>query len=238
MIFMRKLLLLPIFVLVLAGCQPATTNVSQETTNDNQPTKIILNNDQVNNQQSSPQQNNAFSDQQEPMLADESTKDFSGITQAVFHTNKGDITVELYQDDSPQTVANFAKLASEGFYDNTKFHRVIADFMIQGGDPLSKDDGKKAMWGTGGPGYTFADEINNHKLVKGSLAMANAGANTNGSQFFVVTTESTPWLDGKHTNFGQVVEGMDVVMDIGSVATDGQDRPIEPVIIESVELIE
>ena len=127
-------------------------------------------------------------------------------------------------------------LAQKGFYDGTKFHRVIADFMIQGGDPNSKDDD----WsndGMGGPGYKFKDEINTHKLVKGSLAMANSGPNTNGSQFFIVTAPATNWLDGRHTNFGSVVEGMDVVLKIEAVKVNENDHPIEDVVINSIELI-
>ena len=156
--------------------------------------------------------------------------------KATLVTNMGSLTVELFNQDSPKTVENFAKLAQSGFYDNTKFHRVIKDFMIQAGDPLSKDDSQSNLWGTGGPGYTFVDEINNRKLVRGSLAMANAGPNTNGSQFFIVTTEATPWLDGKHTNFGQVISGMDVIDKIESLATDSRDRPLEAVIIQKIEL--
>ena len=125
------------------------------------------------------------------------------MTSATLHTNRGAIDLELYPDDAPKTVENFAKLARDGFYDGVIFHRVIPDFMIQGGDPTGT--------GRGGPGYTFEDEINEHKIVRGALAMANAGPNTNGSQFFIVTTEEAPWLDGKHTVFGRVVEGMDVV---------------------------
>jgi cyclophilin family peptidyl-prolyl cis-trans isomerase len=159
-------------------------------------------------------------------------------TLADIKTNLGTIRVKLYSGDSPKTVENFIKLASQGFYDGTKFHRVIKDFMIQGGDPLSKDDTKKEYWGTGGPGYQFADEINNHKLVKGSLAMANAGPDTNGSQFFIVTAQSTPWLDGKHTNFGEVVGGMDVVEKIGNVATGENDRPQDKVVVESVTVVQ
>ncbi|MDX9893096.1 MAG: peptidylprolyl isomerase [Patescibacteria group bacterium] len=158
------------------------------------------------------------------------------ITKAVIKTNLGNITVEFYNQDAVQTVANFVKLAQAGFYDGTKFHRVIKDFMIQGGDPLSKDDSQKNRWGTGGPGYVFNDEINNHQLVRGSLAMANAGANTNGSQFFIVTAPATAWLDGHHTNFGQVISGMDVVDKIENSQTDSNDRPVEDVIIESIEL--
>lgn len=147
---------------------------------------------------------------------------------AIIQTSKGDITVEFYGDESPVTVNNFLNLAERRFYDGVIFHRVIKDFMIQGGDP----DGM----GTGGPGYTFPDEFNDHKLVRGSLAMANAGPDTNGSQFFIVTAESTPWLDGKHTNFGKVVDGMDVVDAIASVETAFGDKPVEDVLIESVEL--
>lgn len=160
----------------------------------------------------------------------------SQYNQAILKTNFGDIKIEFYNDLSPLTVNNFLNLAEQGFYDQTKFHRVIPDFMIQGGDPNSKDDD----WsddGRGGPGYKFADEINTEKLIKGSLAMANSGANTNGSQFFIVTKEATPWLDGLHTNFGKVIEGLDVVEKIESVNTNENDHPTEDVIIESIELI-
>ena len=149
-------------------------------------------------------------------------------TTATIETSMGTIELELFADDAPETVANFAKLAGEGFYDGLIFHRVIPDFMIQGGCPEGT--------GTGGPGYKFDDEINQHRIVKGTLAMANAGPNTNGSQFFIVTAEATPWLDGKHTVFGQVTAGMDVVDKIQNVATDGQDKPLEDVTMESVEL--
>ncbi len=158
------------------------------------------------------------------------------MTQAVIKTNFGDITVKFYNEDAPKTVENFVKLSKEGFYNGTKFHRVIKDFMIQGGDPLSKNEALQARWGTGGPGYSFEDEFSTRKLVKGSLAMANSGPNTNGSQFFIVTAEATPWLDGRHTNFGEVVEGMEVVLQIDKVATEGPDRPVEDVVIESIEL--
>jgi peptidyl-prolyl cis-trans isomerase B (cyclophilin B) len=150
------------------------------------------------------------------------------MTNATMHTNRGAIVVELFDTDAPKTVANFVKLADDGFYDGVIFHRVIPDFMIQGGDPTGT--------GTGGPGYTFEDEINEHRVARGALAMANAGPDTNGSQFFVVTTEAAPWLDGKHTVFGQVTEGMDVVDAISAVETDANDKPREPVTIERVEL--
>jgi len=157
--------------------------------------------------------------------------------KAVLHTNLGDITVAFYADESPRTVNNFMNLAKNGEYDGTKFHRVIKDFMIQGGDLLSKDDSKEAMWGTGGPDYRFADEFNDEPLVRGSLAMANAGPNTNGSQFFIVTAPETPWLNGKHTNFGRVLQGMNVVDAIENTPTGAQDRPMTPVVLESIELI-
>jgi len=161
----------------------------------------------------------------------------SGVSQAVLKTNLGDIAVGFYGQDSPLTVNNFLNLAKKGFYNGTKFHRVIKNFMIQGGDPLSKDD-NWADDGTGGPGYQFQDEINSHKLVQGSLAMANSGVNTNGSQFFIVTAESTPWLDGKHTNFGYVVSGMDIIEKIEAGKVNENDHPLEDAIIESIEFIE
>ncbi len=155
----------------------------------------------------------------------------TGPMIVIMETTMGDITLKLYDEDAPKTVANFLKLAKEGFYDGVRFHRVIKDFMIQSGDPLSKDDSRQAMWGTGGPGYTFPDEFNAHKLVKGSLAMANSGPNTNGSQFFIVTKAATPWLDGAHTNFGEVIAGMDIVMRIQSTPTLPGDVPRTPITI-------
>jgi cyclophilin family peptidyl-prolyl cis-trans isomerase len=147
---------------------------------------------------------------------------------ATLHTNHGAIAIELFDEDAPKTVENFLKLARDGFYDGVVFHRVIPDFMIQGGDPSGT--------GMGGPGYTFEDEFNDHKIERGALAMANAGPNTNGSQFFVVTTEAAPWLDGKHTVFGRVTDGMDAVDSISATDRDAQDKPREPVVIERVEL--
>lgn len=150
-------------------------------------------------------------------------------------TNKGAIKVKLFNDKASKTVENFLKLSKENFYDNVKFHRVIKDFMIQTGDPNSKDD-KWEDDGTGGPGYSFEDEINDVKLVKGKLAMANSGPNTNGSQFFIVTAESTPWLDGKHTVFGEVIEGMDAVSAIENVQTNENDHPTEDMVINKVAI--
>lgn len=156
--------------------------------------------------------------------------------EVVMTTNYGTITLELFAKEAPKTVDNFIALATRGFYDGTRFHRVIKDFMIQGGDPLSKSEQYKDRWGTGGPGYVFKDEINPEKVVRGVIAMANAGPNTNGSQFFIVTTTAAPWLDGKHTVFGKVIAGMDVVDKIESLPTDSRDRPTEDAIVEKVEV--
>jgi peptidyl-prolyl cis-trans isomerase B (cyclophilin B) len=150
------------------------------------------------------------------------------MSTAQMSTSLGTIVLELFDDDAPETVANFRKLAGEGFYDGIIFHRVIRDFMIQGGCPQGS--------GTGGPGYTFKDEINQHKVVRGALAMANAGPNTNGSQFFIVTTVQAPWLDGKHTVFGKVIDGMDTVDAIEALPTGPGDRPQDPPVIESITI--
>jgi cyclophilin family peptidyl-prolyl cis-trans isomerase len=152
------------------------------------------------------------------------------MSTATISTTEGPMTFELFDDDAPKTVENFRKLADDGFYDELIFHRVIPDFMIQGGCPLGT--------GTGGPGYTFEDEFNSHKVVRGALAMANSGPNTNGSQFFIVTADACQWLDGKHTVFGQLTEGDDVVDRLESVETGAGDRPTEPIGIESIALSE
>ncbi len=149
------------------------------------------------------------------------------MSTATMHTNHGPIELELFDEDAPKTVENFRTLAQKGFYDGLSFHRVIKDFMIQGGCPLGT--------GTGGPGYEFEDEINQHKIVRGTLAMANAGPNTNGSQFFLVTAPSTPWLDGKHTAFGQVTSGLEVMDAIEALPTDRRDKPREDARIERIE---
>jgi cyclophilin family peptidyl-prolyl cis-trans isomerase len=150
------------------------------------------------------------------------------MSNATLHTNHGAIAIELFDDDAPKTVENFLKLARDGFYDGVIFHRIIPDFMIQGGDPTGT--------GSGGPGYQFEDEFNANKVERGALAMANAGPNTNGSQFFIVTADACPWLDGKHTVFGRVTNGMDVVDAISNAATNAQDRPLDEIRIERVEL--
>jgi len=150
------------------------------------------------------------------------------MSKATMQTNQGPIEIELFDDDAPKTVENFKKLANDGFYNGVIFHRVIPDFVIQGGDPTGT--------GTGGPGYQFEDEFNDHKVERGALAMANAGPNTNGSQFFIVTAEATPWLDGKHTVFGKVTSGMEVVDVIEQTETDPRDKPVEEMRIEAISL--
>jgi peptidyl-prolyl cis-trans isomerase B (cyclophilin B) len=152
------------------------------------------------------------------------------MSSATMHTNHGPVEIDFFDEDAPKTVENFRKLSGDGFYDGLIFHRVIPDFMIQGGDPEGT--------GTGGPGYTFEDEFNQHKVVRGALAMANAGPNTNGSQFFLVTIGEAPWLDGKHTVFGQVTSGMEAVDAIEALPTDSRDKPTEPAVIERIELRE
>jgi cyclophilin family peptidyl-prolyl cis-trans isomerase len=150
------------------------------------------------------------------------------MSAAALRTTEGVIVLELFDKDAPETVENFRKLAGDGFYDGLTFHRIIKDFMVQAGCPRGT--------GTGGPGYEFDDEINDHKLVRGSLAMANAGPNTNGSQFFIVTADETPWLDGKHTVFGKVTGGEDVLDRLNEMRTAGADRPVTPVYISSIDL--
>jgi peptidyl-prolyl cis-trans isomerase B (cyclophilin B) len=150
------------------------------------------------------------------------------MTNLTLHTSQGAITLELFDYDAPKTVENFLSLAQEGFYDGTIFHRVIPDFMIQGGDPSGD--------GTGGPGYEFDDEPNDRRIVRGALAMANRGPNTNGSQFFIVIAEACPWLDGKHTVFGEVTDGMEAVDRISAVDRDERDRPRDPIVVERAEV--
>ena len=152
------------------------------------------------------------------------------MSKAILNTNRGAIEVEFFDDDAPKTVENFRKLAADGFYDGLIFHRVIRDFMVQGGCPEGT--------GTGGPGYQFEDEFNPNKVIRGALAMANAGPNTNGSQFFIVTTPTAEWLDGKHTVFGKVTDGMEVVDEIETSPTDGHDKPLEDQKIESITLLD
>lgn len=181
--------------------------------------------------------NNINNNQYKYMVNPDNFSDLvSQFSKAKIKTNLGDIEVEFYNEESPNTVNNFLNLAQLGFYDGIKFHRVIEGFMIQSGDPLTKED-DVTIYGTGGPGYSFRDEFNENKIVRGSFAMANSGKDTNGSQFFIVTAESTPDLDGVHTNFGKVVSGMDVVTQIETTETNSRDLPLEDVTILEVELI-
>ena len=155
---------------------------------------------------------------------------------ATLHTNKGDIVIEFFEKQTPKTVENFTKLAKAGFYDGVKFHRVIKGFMIQGGDPLTKDDSAMAMWGTGGPGYAFDDELDmDNRNDTGTISMANAGPDTNGSQFFINLADNN-FLDTKHTVFGKVTAGMDAVKAIEAVPTDSRDKPLEAVVIKGVTI--
>jgi len=211
-------------LIILAGCQATPKDMVSPNTNQE-----VAN---INAGQNLNQQENLSQMYSQLGLVDL----LSQYNGAIIKTNYGDIKIKFYNADSPLTVNNFLNLAKKGFYDGTKFHRVIKDFMIQGGDPNSKDD-NWADDGTGGPGYKFKDEINSHKLVRGSIAMANSGPNTNGSQFFIVTKESTPWLDGSYNNFGEVVEGMNVVDKIETVRTNKNDHPLSDIIIKSIELI-
>lgn len=220
-------LVLPL-ALIVAACRPSTSPTSSTPVNTS--TDVTIGSaPQVLAESTSTPTSTPTSAKELPVI--------SGMPIATIETNYGTITLELFAADSPKTVENFITLAKQGFYANTKFHRVIPDFMIQGGDPLSKE-AERSRWGTGGPGYQFADEFNSHRLVRGSLAMANAGANTNGSQFFIVTAESTPWLDGKHTNFGRVISGMDVIDQISAVATGERDIPVKDVVITKITISE
>ena len=219
-----------LLLITLSGC-----SISKDATPSDE---ILLENtqndmDNLNNEQAIVQ-NNEQPPAVNPYEFEDLVAKYSG---AVMRTNFGDIKLKFYNQESPNTVNNFLNLVKLGFYDGTKFHRVIPEFMIQGGDPNSKDDD----WlndGRGGPGYQFDDEINEHKIVQGSLAMANSGPGTNGSQFFIVTTLETPWLDGKHTNFGFVESGLDIALQIEKIATDANDHPLEDVEILGIDLVE
>jgi peptidyl-prolyl cis-trans isomerase B (cyclophilin B) len=244
---MRKIMMLGALALILTACSsPAAQDAAQTGTSEQYnakksaevPTPIESNNEAQPQSSAKQEETKPETIKQDKSMNPDQSK-FEDLvkeyTRAVIKTNLGDITVEFYGKDSPKTVNNFLNLAKLGFYDGTRFHRVIKDFMIQGGDPNSKSD-DWSTHGTGGPSYRFADEFNSHKLVKGSLAMANAGPNTNGSQFFIVTAAETPWLNGLHTNFGQVTEGMDVVAKIEASKTNQNDHPLDDVTINSIEL--
>lgn len=220
---MKKIILLLVTSLLLTGCSNKIKLIDTTQSNNTSDNQII----NESNMSKSMETNQSID--QQINLVDQ-------YNQAIIKTNLGDIQVSFHGADSPKTVNNFLNLAQQGFYDGTKFHRVIKDFMIQGGDPNSKLD-DWSTHGTGGPGYRFADEFNNHPLVRGSLAMANAGPDTNGSQFFIVTASTTPWLDGRHTNFGQVVNGLDIVEKIEATEVNQNDHPLNDIIINSIELI-
>ncbi len=204
-----KITVLLLVVFVVYQINIAVKNKSNDQVNNGSQNEIMQENNgnEITRDETIDQNNNKNNSQNETMQETIKNK------IAIIETNKGNIKLELYINDAPKTVENFVKLAQENFYDGIKFHRVISDFMIQTGDPLSKDD-NPANDGSGGPGYSFEDEINSHKIKIGSLAMANSGPNTNGSQFFIVTEKDQPHLDGKHTVFGKVIEGMDVVTSI------------------------
>lgn len=225
-----------ILIVGLAGCSFSLSKQKQSNLDkQNTGIKEVNLEKQQNSNLKTDELNNKVSENQDSQNNENKTnQNMESIfsNEVILKTTLGDIKVRLFVSQAPRTVANFTKLGVDGFYNGTRFHRVIKNFMIQGGDPLSKDISQKSYWGTGGPGYTFEDEINSMKLVRGSLAMANAGKNTNGSQFFIITASETPWLDGLHTNFGVVVEGMDIVEKIGITKTDSNDRPLEDVIIK------
>jgi cyclophilin family peptidyl-prolyl cis-trans isomerase len=229
-----KIISLLLVVLIFSGCGENNTEVTKT---ENQPASVGGDyiSGKINSAEKAVPKKTTVKQSNE--VKNNNMEEVQKYQFAEIETTLGKIKVKFYGADSPDTVANFLKLAKENFYTGTKFHRVIKGFMIQGGDPNSKT-GNTATWGTGGPGYSFKDEFNAHKLVAGSLAMANSGPNTNGSQFFIVTAESTPWLDGKHTNFGEVVSGMDVVTKIENVKTAAGDRPVEDVAIKSITLLE
>lgn len=219
LIFICGVLLSGTFYYFITKSKTTTETPVSEQSQTTEPLTIINSQDKVSEKESNTNQ----------------IIDNKKIMNATLHTNKGDISI-TFNPNTPNTVQNFIKLAKEGYYDNTKFHRVIKGFMNQGGDPLSKDDALMARWGTGGPGYAFADEIysDNHNLP-GTIAMANSGPNTNGSQFFINAADNS-FLDVKHTVFGMVTAGADVVMAINAVAVGANDRPIEPIIITSISL--
>ena len=230
---------LPVALLIAAGAWYLTqSNMSQRIAPDGD--LYSYNSNEGEPPQASVQNTASATTSAEPQAAVQvpvpTTSDNKLAMQATFHTTKGDVTIEFLGADAPNTVANFTKLAKEGFYNGTKFHRVISGFMIQGGDPLSKDDAMSARWGTGGPGYQFADEIHaNNRNAVGTISMANSGPNTNGSQFFINTADNN-FLDPKHTVFGKVTAGLEVVKAIESTPTGQNDRPVEAMVITSIEV--
>ncbi|MFH1890157.1 MAG: peptidylprolyl isomerase [Candidatus Kuenenbacteria bacterium] len=232
---MKKLIVFTVILAIaLSGCSLKKSDQQEKSPEDKGTVAADLNG--ATNNADNQDQTETINQQQQPVANILPVVTLQDIVGIALKTNFGDITVGFYSDAAPNTVTNFVNLAAMGYYNDMKFHRVIKDFMIQSGDPNSKDDD----WsndGMGGPGYTFPDEINANKLVKGSLAMANSGPNTNGSQFFIVTASSTPWLDDLHTNFGYVAQGMDTVEKIENVATNENDHPTEDVIIQGLQIL-
>jgi len=227
---MNKNLMIALSALVIIGSLMifngnSTNNLNENIMQEDQNKEEIMNEDK---------NDSVVEETNTPIVNNEKESD---IVLIKLDTSYGEISLEMYPDKAPKTVSNFVNLAKQGFYDETKFHRVIKDFMIQGGDPLSKDESQRSYWGTGGPGYSFEDEQNDLALVSGVIAMANSGPNTNGSQFFIITAEATPWLQGKHTGFGKVVSGMNVVEKIQNTEVGPTDQPIEDVEIISVEIL-
>jgi len=218
--------ILPVIGIIIAIVVVAGHNLNKKEEPKDPVSKVVQGLAQNKVENSSPEGNVKKENMNTPEISIDVNKKY----QAKFKTNYGEFTINLFAKETPVTVNNFVTLARKNFYNGLIFHRVIPDFMIQGGDPEGT--------GRGGPGYKFNDEVSPKKLVKGSLAMANAGPNTNGSQFFIVTAQETPWLDGRHTNFGEVTNGLDVVEKIGKVETGQNDKPIKDVIINSIEIIE
>lgn len=235
---MKKQLVLAIAILLLfSGCG----KVNNKQTNNINNSEVKKISEQTNNKSitknNMSNKNEGKNENKNVVVNRDNFRDLASSNHhAIIETNLGNIKIKFYNEDANETVNNFLNLANLNFYDGIIFHRVIKDFMIQTGDPLSRDS-DWSKHGTGGPGYSFDDEINNHKLVRGSVAMANSGPNTNGSQFFIVTAKATPWLDGHHTNFGEVVEGMDVVDKISQVKTNEHDHPLKDIVINDIKLL-
>lgn len=234
---------IPILTLALLGsaCQPETTTFDNTTNNNSSQESLSMEDSSTENLPKSDKvgQKISITPPSDLLTKRVETNSSSKVgPKAVFKTTFGDITLQLFEEATPKTVENFISLAEQDYYDGTIFHRVIPDFMIQGGDSLTREQrDNRSIHGTGGPGYQFADEISNHKNVRGAISMANSGADTNGGQFFLITVSATPWLDGKHAVFGEVVEGMDVVDKIEAVSTNGSNHPLEDVEIIDVVIL-
>lgn len=229
---MNKTILVIVGLIVVIGLLFMAVIINN---NNSNPIENIMNNEQNKSDDTTANETSVGSD------TDNDTNIDSGSiidkeVKITLKTNLGDIGLELYPSKAPKTVENFVSLAKDDFYDGTRFHRVIDNFMIQGGDPNSKDESKKSIWGTGGPGYTFEDEENDIALERGVIAMANSGPDTNGSQFFIITADQTPWLQGMHTAYGKVISGMEVVEEIENVETNSGDQPQKDIIVEDVEV--